>query len=102
VQSASDCDYGRPYLKIKGKYICKYFGKFKCICENIWSSAHCWKGMTQSCQGCNRENIPIWKKQLDRRRVDNSNGSHDCSRCAMRRRLGNDCMGRSYFQAFLK
>jgi len=93
LEVPSDCDCGKPHLKIGGKHTCKYFGTFECYCGNTWTSAHCWKGEKQACRSCNRESLPVRTDKLDGRRSDNSNGAHDSLRCAMCRRLGYDCSG---------
>ena len=55
-----DCDCGNPWKLINGQHTCRYFGKFECInCGNNWTSAYCWKGETQACRGCNKENLPV-------------------------------------------
>ena len=61
-----ECDCGQPGVKFYGKHTCRYFGKFECNCGNAWTSAYCWKGETQSCKICNKENLPTVTEHLKR------------------------------------
>lgn len=46
----TDCDCGKPWKRVGGKHVCRYFGTFHCGCGNQWTSAYCWKGEKQACQ----------------------------------------------------
>jgi len=89
--SPVDCDCGRPWKKMDGKHMCRYFGTYHCSCGNRWASAYCWKDETQACRSCNSEQLPIQKDQLEGKLGNSTGGAHDSSRCAMCRRLGRDC-----------
>ena len=91
---AQDCDCGQPWKTIGGRHTCRYFGKFDCYsCGNTWTSAYCWKGESQSCRQCNKENLPVMTEKLksDPTLCRNTNGAHDSSRCAMCQKLGYSC-----------
>ena len=90
-----DCDCGNPQKLINGQHTCRYFGKFECsACGNNWTSAYCWKGETQACRGCNKENLPVKTENLKKekhRMCNNTSGAHDSARCAMCQKLGRRC-----------
>ena len=46
------CDCGKPWVKLGGRHVCRYFGTFRCGCGHEWTSAYCWKGEKQNCRRC--------------------------------------------------
>ena len=93
-----ECDCGQPGVKFYGKHTCRYFGKFECNCGNAWTSAYYWKGETQSCKICNKENLSTVTEHLKRgqnnRLCNNTIGTHDSVKCVVCRRLGHRCSER--------
>ena len=91
--AAADCDCGKPWKRVGGRHVCRYFGYFECGsgCGKRWTSAYTWKGERQACRACNRESAPYRTEQLDGREGMGNGKPHDSARCSMCRQLGRDC-----------
>eukprot|EP01114_Cavostelium_apophysatum_P013302 TRINITY_DN3190_c0_g1_i1.p1 TRINITY_DN3190_c0_g1~~TRINITY_DN3190_c0_g1_i1.p1 ORF type:complete len:415 (+),score=84.17 TRINITY_DN3190_c0_g1_i1:39-1247(+) len=91
-EETAGCNCGKPWQKVDGIHICRYYGHFNCgNCNNKWTSGWTWKGETQACRKCGRESNPYQCDPLKSDRVDNSQGPHDEKRCGMCRKLGKAC-----------
>ena len=90
------CDCGKPWVKLGGRHVCRYFGTFRCGCGHEWTSAYCWKGEKQNCRRCDAPRDPVELRPLASGGPRGGQGGHDRARCTMCQQLGRDC-SRSLF-----